>query len=124
MAHFARIDRRNIVVEVIVAEQDFIDSGAVGHPSDWIQTSYNTRRGVHQLGGTPLRKNFAGPGMIYDIDRDAFYAAKPTGTWVLNEQTCVWERPVAYPGDKDNWFVWDEDQQNWIRTDNAAFAGR
>jgi hypothetical protein len=74
MSHFARVEN-NIVVEVIVAEQDFIDSGAVGDPAKWIQTSYNTINGVHVLGGTPLRKNYAGIGFIYDPVADEFNPA-------------------------------------------------
>lgn len=90
MSHFAQVID-GIVVQVIVAEQDFINSGAVGDPAQWIQTSYNTYAGEHPQ-GTPLRKNFAGIGFIYDAQRDAFYAPKPPGNWQLNEQTCLWEQ--------------------------------
>jgi len=96
MSHFAEISgSNNIVTRVIVADQDFIDSGAVGASSNWVQTSYNTHGGVHRLGGTPLRKNYAGIGYTYDRSRDAFISAEPSpsgsGTWVLNEDTCQWE---------------------------------
>ena len=91
MSHFAQINQRNIVVQVIVAEQNFIDSGAMGDPSTWIQTSYNTRAGIHILGGTPLRKNFAGIGYTYDEQKDAFIPPKPYESWILNEETCLWE---------------------------------
>lgn len=92
MSHYAQIDQNNIVINVIVAEQDFIDSGAVGDPAQWIQTSYNTLAGKHLLGGTPLRKNYAGIGYTYDPVRDAFIPPRPTGSWRLNETTCQWEQ--------------------------------
>ena len=113
MSHFAKIDENNIVVQVIVAEQDFIDSGAVGDSSSWIQTSYNTKGGVHILGGTPLRKNYAGLGYTYDSVRDAFIPPKQYDSWVLNEDSCLWEAPVAYPNDGKEYY-WDEDTVNWI----------
>lgn len=105
MAHFAQIDENNQVIQVIVAEQTFIDSGTVGDPSKWIQTSYNTRLGVHYTENedgtmTPsedqtraLRKNFAGVGYTYDIEKDAFIPPKPTDyDTVFNETTCIWDR--------------------------------
>jgi len=96
MSHFAEISgSNNIVIRVIVAEQDFIDSGAVGTGSNWVRTSYNTRYGVNKLGGTPLRKNYAGIGHTYDVGRDAFIAAQPEPSasipYVLNEVSCSWE---------------------------------
>ena len=97
MAHFAQIDENNIVTNVIVAEQDFINSGAVGDPSKWIQTSYNTQGGEHKLGGTPMRKNYAGIGYTYDSQRDAFIPPKPFESWVLNEDTCLHVAPVDMP---------------------------
>lgn len=87
MAHFAQI-KHNIVVQVIVAEQDVIDSGLFG--TGWIQTSYNTHGGVHPE-GRPLRKNFAGIGYTYDPERDAFIPPKPAVACTLNEATCVWD---------------------------------
>lgn len=93
MSHFAQVEN-GIVTQVIVAEQDFIDTGALGNPNTWIQTSYNTYGGKHQLGGTPLRKNFATVGYTYDATRDAFIPPKPEGNWVLNENTCLWQEPV------------------------------
>jgi len=93
MSHFAEVDSTNIVLRVIVAEQDFIDSGAVGDPTHWIQTSYNTRGGVHLHGGTPLRKNYAGAGDTYDPGRDAFIPPSPFPSWVLDETTCQWVAP-------------------------------
>lgn len=119
MSHFAQIDENNIVVHVIVAEQDFINSGAVGDSKNWIQTSYNTRGGVHvgpdglPDGGVALRKNFAGLGFTYDKERDAFIPPKPFNSWVLNENTCQWESPVLYPDD-GRVYAWDETNQIWI----------
>jgi hypothetical protein len=78
----------------------------------WKQTSYNTHGGVHQLGGTPLRKNHAGIGYTYDEDRDAFIPKKPYNSWILNEQTCNWEAPVAYPTDGQR-YQWNENLANW-----------
>lgn len=113
MSHFALIDDNNIVVQVIVAEQEFIDSGIVGDPSKWIQTSYNTSGGVHLLGGTPLRKNYAGIGYTYDPIRDAFIPPKPYyESWTLNEDTCKWEPPVPYPTDGKD-YIWEEALKEW-----------
>lgn len=113
MSHFAQIDDNNIVIQVIVAEQDFIDTGIVGDPSRWIQTSYNTIGGVHLQGGTPLRKNYAGVGYSYDPVRDAFIPPKPEyQSWVLNEDTCQWEPPVPYPTD-GKIYIWEEALQEW-----------
>lgn len=111
MAHFAKV-QNGIVTEVIVADQEFIDSGAVGTPSDWIQTSYNTRGGKHLAGGTPVRKNFAGVGYIYDKERDAFIPPKQYPSWVLNEKTCLFEAPKPAPKDI-TFVVWDESKQDW-----------
>ena len=112
MSHFAKLDN-NIVTEVIVAEQDFIDSGVVGDSSLWVQTSYNTYGNVHKLGGTPLRKNYAGIGYTYDASRDAFIPPKPYNSWVLNETTCQYDAPVAMPTD-DKQYTWDETTTNWV----------
>jgi hypothetical protein len=112
MSHFAQIDDNNIIIQVIVAEQDFIDSGAVGDPSKWIQTSYNTHAGQHPE-GRPLRKNFAGIGFSYDPIRDAFIPPNDLQSWILNEDTCQWEAPIPYPDDGKRYY-WDEEQVNWI----------
>jgi hypothetical protein len=109
MSHFAKVEN-NIVTQVIVAEQDVIDSGLFG--TGWIQTSYNTHGGEHKLGGTPLRKNFAGVGYIYDADKDAFYEPQPYPSWTLNNDTCLWEAPTAYPTDGEM-YVWNEDTLSW-----------
>ena len=101
MSHFAKIEN-NIVTEVIVAEQDFINSGLVGDSFLWVQTSYNGN----------FRKNFAATGFTYDKTRDAFIPPKQYESWTLNETTCQWEAPVAYPDD-GNMYEWNESDQQW-----------
>jgi len=87
--------------------------------SIWKQTSYNTHGGVHDNGGTPLRKNHAGIGYTYDEDRDAFIPPKPFPSWVLNEDTCRWEAPIPEPEltqeqiDNNNYYIWNETNQTW-----------
>lgn len=113
MAHFAKVDN-GIVQQVIVAEPEFFDTFVDSSPGEWIQTSYNTKGGTHLQGGTPLRKNFAGVGYIYDVTRDAFYAPQPYPSWTLNDDTCLWEPPVAYPDeDMENIYNWNEETQAW-----------
>ena len=111
MAHFAKV-KDGIVTKVIVAEQEFIDNVVEEEAGTWVQTSYNTHGGVHSLGGTPLRKNYAGIGFTYDRDRDAFMPPKPFESWTLNENTCWWEAPVAMPDDGQT-YLWNEANQNW-----------
>jgi len=119
MAHFANIDDNNIVTQVIVIEQEVLNQGHWGDPSRWIQTSYNTRGGIHYGsdgqpdGGVALRKNYAGIGMIYDSGRDAFYHPQPFPSWILNEDSCIWEAPVPIP-DNTQPYTWDEATQSWI----------
>ena len=113
MSHFAQIDENNIVTQVLVIEQDVVDTGLFGDPTSWIQTSYNTSGGVHLLGGTPLRKNYAGIGYTYDSTRDAFIPPKPFNSWTLNETTCLWEAPIAMPDD-GKMYRWDEDTTAWV----------
>ena len=120
MSHFAKINNDGIVQNVIVAEQDFIDSGAVGDSSNWIQTSYNTRGGVHYSpnsnepdSGIALRKNYAGVGYTYDSTRNAFYTPQPYPSWLLDDDTCQWDAPVPMPDD-DKWYDWDESTTNWV----------
>jgi hypothetical protein len=110
MSHFAKIEG-GVVTQVIVAEQDFINSGAVGNAADWVQTSYNTHAGQHPE-GRPLRKNYAGIGYSYDAGRDAFIPPKPHNSWVLDEDTCLWNAPVAYPTD-GNRYEWNESTTSW-----------
>ena len=124
MAHFAQIDENNIVTQVIVIAQEKIDTGHWGDPDNWIQTSYNTREGVHYApssagvpagiadGGIPLRKNYAGIGYTYDKDRDAFIPPKPYDSWVINEDKCIWEAPVNRPDD-GKIYDWNESELIW-----------
>ena len=107
MAHYAKVTD-GIVTKVIVAEADFFDNFVDDSAGQWIQTSYNTHGGVHALGGTPLRKNYAGVGFTYDADKDAFIPPKPFNSWTLNNDTCLWEAPLTYPTD-GNLYQWDED---------------
>ena len=130
MSHFAEIDNENIVQRVHVVEQDFIDSGKLGDPSMWIQTSYNTRGGVHYAsnsntpdGGIALRKNYAGRGYTYDKTRDAFIVPKPYPSWLLNEETCQWNAPNPYPddaADPEISYTWDEDNTQWVRRNKSG----
>ncbi len=111
MAHFAKVNS-GIVEQVIVAEPEFFDTFVDSSPGQWLQTSYNTHGGVHTLGGTSLRKNYAGVGFTYDSTRDAFIPPKPYASWTVNEDTCLWDCPVAYPSDGKN-YTWNEDTQQW-----------
>jgi hypothetical protein len=112
MSHFAKVlDGK--VVQVIVAEPDFFQTFVDSSPGAWIQTSYNTSGGVHTLGGTPLRKNYAGIGYTYDSQRDAFIPPKPFASWLLNDDTCLWGAPVAMPDDGKQ-YQWNEDTQAWV----------
>lgn len=119
MAHFAKVNN-GIVEQVIVAEPEFFDTFVDSSPGQWIQTSYNTRGGVHYTEGEPsadqtkaLRKNYAGIGYTYDAQRDAFIPPKPYASWLLNEETCLWDAPVAYPTDGKR-YQWDEATTSWV----------
>ena len=118
MAHFAQLDENNVVTEVIFGKDETEDG------IDWEQhygefrgqpckrTSYNTVGGVHTSGGTPFRKNYAGVGYTFDDQRDAFIPPKPFPSWTLDEDTCLWNCPVAYPTD-DKMYNWNESTQTW-----------
>jgi len=116
MSHFAEIDENNIVTRVLVGNNEHPDEGHQWFVDNlggtWVKTSYNTRGGVHTLGGTPLRKNYAGVGYAYDETRDAFIPPKPYDSWVLDEETCLWEAPVAMPDDGEP-YAWNEETQSW-----------
>lgn len=114
MAHFAKV-LDGVVQQVIVADEDFFKSFVDSSPGEWIQTSYNTRGGVHLSGGIPLRKNFAGVGYFYDKNKDAFIPPKPYASWTLNEQTCLWDSPAPYPADGKN-YKWVE-PSGWVAVD-------
>lgn len=111
MAHYAKVNN-GIVEQVLVAEPEFFETFVDNSPGQWIQTSYNTRGGVHTLGGTPLRKNFAGIGYSYNQTLDAFIPPKPFNSWVLNEETCLWNPPVDYPTDGQR-YDWNESTVSW-----------
>lgn len=111
MSHFAKVID-GIVTEVLVIEQDVIDTGMFGDPALWVQTSYNTYGGQHPE-GRPLRKNYAGIGDTYDTERDAFYAPQPFASWTLNEDTCLWTAPTPYPDD-GKLYTWDEATLAWV----------
>lgn len=121
MAHFAKVEN-NIVIQVIVAEPEFFDTFVDSSPGEWIQTSYNTRGGIHYNQETnepsedqskALRKNYAGIGFTYDKSLDAFIPPKPYNSWILNEETCLYNAPVEHPQD-DKIYRWDEETTNWI----------
>lgn len=123
MAHFAKIEN-GIVQQVIVSEQDWINKQQ--DKEKWIQTSYNSRGGVHYKpdsnepsGETHLRYNYAGIGYIYDIQRDAFIPPKPYNSWILNEVTCLWEAPIEYPKDNKS-YNWSEENLSWIENNIIA----
>jgi hypothetical protein len=111
MGHFAKVVDGK-VTQVIVAEPEFFQTFVDSSPGAWIQTSYNTRGGVHANGGTPLRKNYAGVGYAYDAAKDAFIPPQPFASWVLNDTTCLWEAPVAMPTD-GKLYAWDEATTSW-----------
>lgn len=123
MAHYAFLDDNNVVTEVIVGrDEDEVVDGI----TDWeayygelrsqrcVRTSYNTHGGVHEVGGTPFRKNYAGIDFTYDESRDAFIPPQPYPSWVLNEETCFWDAPVPYPDDGLE-YHWDEDTVSWVQ---------
>ena len=112
MAHFAKVVDGK-VSQVIVAEKEFFDTFVDSSPGEWIQTSYNTHGGVHATGGTPLRKNYAGIGFTYDRTRDAFIPPQPFASWVLDDNTCLWNAPVAMPTD-GKFYNWDEATTAWV----------
>ena len=120
MGHFAKVSN-GIVTRVIVAEADFFNNFVDDSPGQWIQTSYNTRGGVHYKPNTnepsedqskALRKNYAGIGYAYDATKDAFISPQPFNSWTLNEDTCLWDSPVPYPED-GKLYKWNEELVNW-----------
>jgi hypothetical protein len=129
MSHFAEIDENNIVIRVLVIDQENIDTGNWGPPDKWIQTSYNTRGGVHYApdsdipdSGVALRKNYAGVGYTYDATRDAFIPEQTYPSWTLNDDTCLWEPPVEQPEIDDDspvWW-WDEIGTQWVKPNSMG----
>jgi hypothetical protein len=128
MASFAKLNSNNIVERVesivndVIKDSNGIEQESIGieflktiynDPNAiWKQTSYNTTAGIHRLGGTPFRKNHPSIGYTYDEIRNAFIAPKPYNSWILNENKCVWEAPIPYPEDGNNYF-WNEENNNW-----------
>jgi hypothetical protein len=120
MTHFAKV-QDGLVTQVIVAEAEFFETFVDTSPGEWIQTSYNTRGGVHYNPETgepsddqskSLRKNYAGIGYTYDKELDAFIPPKLHASWILDEGTCLWNAPTAYPDDGKE-YKWNEDILNW-----------
>ena len=127
MAHFAKVVD-GVVSQVIVAEPEFFDTFVDSSPGEWVQTSYNTRGGVHYNPETgepsadqskALRKNYAGIGYIYDREKDAFIPPKPFASRVLNVDRCLWEAPVPMPTEAGP-YRWDEATQNWVELTQEA----
>lgn len=117
MAHFAKVTDGK-VTQVIVAEPEFFETFVDSSPGQWIQTSYNTHGGQHPE-GRPLRKNYAGIGYSYDAQRDAFIPPKPFASWILDENTCLWNPPVAMPTD-DKMYMWNETTVSWEQVSERA----
>ncbi len=137
MGHYAKVNGKNIVEKVIVADAEFIETYIDNSPGEWIKTSYNTRGGVHYEPNSnhtvpstdqskALRKNFAGEGFTYDREKDAFIPPKPAfhsdigtiifNSWTLNENTCLWEPPVPMPTEElpeGMVYIWNETDENW-----------
>ena len=124
MAHFAKLDESNFVVFVTVGKDDDDEKTVSNRTGDkYLKTSYNTRGGIHYEGDTwkpskdqskALRKNFASIGYYYDEERDAFIPPKVYNSWILNEDTCLWESPKPFPQDGEN-YIWEESSLNWIK---------
>jgi len=114
MAHFAKLDKNNMVVFVTVGRDEDKEEELTARTGDvYKQTSYNTSGGKHLLGGTPFRKNYAGFGYTYDAQRDAFIPTQPFPSWILNEDTCLWDAPVPKPTD-GKLYNWDEATTSWV----------
>lgn len=135
MAHWAEIDENNKVVRVTVGDNNDPDEGYQWLIDNlggrWIKASYNTRYGIHTLGGIPLRKNYPGPGFIYNEELDAFIPPKPEGmnSWIINEEKGIWEPPIPYPGEipEDPFvssveYIWDEATLSWIKNTSGIIG--
>ena len=125
MAHFAELNIFKKVLRVLTLDNkdtqdkngNEVESIGAKYLYDsfggtWVRTSYNTLSGVHKLGGTPFRKNYAGTEYTYDDTRDAFIPPKPYASWTLNEDTCQWNSPTPYPDDGKE-YRWNETEQRW-----------
>ena len=127
MAHYAFLDKNNIVTQVIVGRDETDLPEGVTSWEEYYgqqfgqvckQTSYNTFGGIHRTGGVPFRKNYAGIGFTYDEDRDAFIPPQPYSSWSLDEESCLWQSPVPYPLD-GQFYEWDESILNWSLVTNG-----
>ena len=128
MAHFAKLGVGNIIERVEIVSNDIATTekagvdflnNLFGSRDVWKQTSYNTNGGIHKLDGTPLRKNYASIGFTYDQTLDAFIAPQPYASWTLNETTCLWKAPTAYPSDGKD-YTWNETTKSWDLIDNGV----
>lgn len=117
MQHFSQIDENNLVIRVMASTPEIIASGNAGDPASWIETNHDTYGGVNRAGGPALRKNFGTIGFTYDAARDAFIPPKKYNSWILNEDTCLWEAPVPRPA--EGTFYWDETTLSWVEVPNA-----
>jgi len=119
MAHFAKVNVSNVVIDVVALDDSLESAGTAflnehfPHDGTWVQTSINTYAGTHLKDKSPLRKNYAMIGGIYDSIRDAFYSPKPFPSWILDETTCNWEAPTPMPTD-DKVYTWDETTVSWV----------
>jgi hypothetical protein len=125
LSHFAKVTDGK-VTQVIVAEKEFFDTYVDNTPGEFIQTSYNTRGGVHYApnsntpdGGVALRGNYAGIGYTYDRANDVFYAPQPYPSWIISAPDWTWKAPVAMPTDGKQ-YTWDEATKNWVEITPAA----
>jgi hypothetical protein len=125
MAHFAQLNNNTVVNVIVIADTELLENGIEVEqkgidfcntliPGEWKQTSYNTYGGVHKTNGTPFRKNYAGIGYTYDVTRDAFIPPQPFASWVIDEQTCLWEAPVPRPAEDGKYYYWDEATLAWV----------
>jgi len=120
MAHFAKVDSSNTVIDVVVLDDSLEANGVAflnehfSHEGTWVQTSINTHAGQHLQGKAPLRKNYAMIGGVYDSSRDAFYAPQPFPSWILDEETCLWNAPVPMPEDSED-YQWNESTISWVK---------
>ena len=119
IAHWAELNSDNEVIRVLVVADDKEDGQKflaedLGLGGTWKKTSYNTQGGVHALGGTPYRKNFAGIGYTFDAAKDAFIPPKPFASWTLNATSCLWEAPTPMPVVEGKFYTWSEAEVNWV----------
>lgn len=118
IAFFAKLDNDNFVIDVLRINSSLPNEGLdwlkESFGGNWIKTDKETLGGKHLSGGSPLRKNSAAPGFYYDESLDCFIPPKPFDSWMLNEESCLWESPVEYPEDKQKYY-WDEEDLSWIK---------